>query len=282
MMFGAMIVPIVYWESRIEPVRPPDKAYLVCATPRSGSTLLCELLRATGIAGHPLEHFEVLRHSGLPRQPREYFDGVQDFRVLDRLASLRPRANGASETPHAWWQRILADGTTPNGVWGGKLMWSHADDLVARARELPGLQDADLDGVLRTLLGDVGLVYVSRGDTVDSAVSLWRAVQTESWRSGAQGARERADYVFEGIDHLRRQLEEHDAAWRRWFARHGEPVYEVSYDDLAQDPPGTAAAALEALGLPSTHIPMPEMRRQGDAVSAEWAERYRAEAGVSA
>src|ERR1700759_375295 len=67
-------------------VRPPNRAYLVCATPRSGSTLLCELLRSTGVAGRPLEHFEVLRATGVPRQPREYFDGVLDFRVLDRLA----------------------------------------------------------------------------------------------------------------------------------------------------------------------------------------------------
>ncbi len=36
-----------------------DPADLVCATPRSGSTLLCELLRATGRAGRRLEHFEV-------------------------------------------------------------------------------------------------------------------------------------------------------------------------------------------------------------------------------
>ena len=38
--------------------------------------------------------------------------------------------------------------------------------------------------VLETLLGDVRLVYVTRADKVAQAVSLWRAVQTQSWRSG--------------------------------------------------------------------------------------------------
>ena len=33
-------------------------AYLVCATQRSGSTLLCEALKATGVAGRPEEFFE--------------------------------------------------------------------------------------------------------------------------------------------------------------------------------------------------------------------------------
>ena len=47
----------------------PTISYLVCATPRSGSTLLCHLLDETGLAGHPEEYFEALRHSGLPRRP---------------------------------------------------------------------------------------------------------------------------------------------------------------------------------------------------------------------
>jgi trehalose 2-sulfotransferase len=265
-------------------VRPPDQAYLVCATPRSGSTLLCELLRATGVAGRPLEHFEVLGHSGAPRQPREYFDGVHDFGVLDRLASLRPPGTDRDrEAPEAWWSRIRSDGTTPNGVWGGKLMWGHVDDLVTRARELPGLGAAGLGDIVDALLGeDVALVYVTRPDKVEQAVSLWRAVQTESWRSGSVAASDRVAYVFEGVDHLRRQIEEHEAAWRRWFADRGGPVYEVSYDDLGEDPRGTTAAVLEALGLPYGHVPAPDMHPQRDDRSAAWAERYRSESGARA
>ena len=266
-------------------MRPPDQTYLVCATPRSGSTLLCELLRAGGIAGHPSEHFEVLRATGAPRQPREYFEGVEDFRVLDRLASLRPPVPGrADESAQAWWARIRADGTTPNGVWGGKLMWGHVRDLEERAGALPGLAGADLQRILETLLGDVRLVYVTRADKVAQAVSLWRAVQTQSWQSGPHDTTttDCVAYVYEGIDHLRRQLEAHDAAWRGWFAAHGREVVEVSYEDLAAEPRATTAAVLAELGLPADGVPEPDMRRQGDARSEAWAERYRAEAGVRA
>jgi LPS sulfotransferase NodH len=35
----------------------PTRSYLICATPRSGSTLLCEALRITGLAGNPDEYF---------------------------------------------------------------------------------------------------------------------------------------------------------------------------------------------------------------------------------
>ena len=51
--------------------RYPDlvTSYLVCATPRSGSTLLCEALAVTGVAGRPYEFFEALPATGVPRRP---------------------------------------------------------------------------------------------------------------------------------------------------------------------------------------------------------------------
>src|SRR3954469_24130707 len=124
----ALRFQVVTW--RIMPM-PFDTAYLVCATPRSGSTLLCETLRATGIAGNPHEHFEVFRHSSQPRQPREYFDGVSDPEVLGLLSPLDPPRSDP-EPAAAWWGRIAQAGATPNGVWGGKLMWGHVPDLLAR------------------------------------------------------------------------------------------------------------------------------------------------------
>src|SRR5918911_4934810 len=51
----------------------PKLSYLICATPRSGSTLLSEALTRTEIAGRPEEHFEVLLETGQRRQPRDYF-----------------------------------------------------------------------------------------------------------------------------------------------------------------------------------------------------------------
>ncbi|HEY1515036.1 MAG TPA: Stf0 family sulfotransferase [Solirubrobacteraceae bacterium] len=120
------------------------QAYLVCATPRSGSTLLCERLRDTGLAGRPLEHFEILRHSSLPRQPRECF-GDLDLHGLDEL--LPPPRSGTpiQEPPEAWRARILRQGRGESGVWGGKLMWGHVEDLVTRASQLPGQAEASYE-----------------------------------------------------------------------------------------------------------------------------------------
>jgi trehalose 2-sulfotransferase len=252
------------------------QAYLVCATPRSGSTLLCEMLRETGRAGQPLEHFEVLRHSSLPRQPREYFQDLRSPRLLRLLAPTQP-GTPSSERPEQWWDRILSEGSSDNGVWAGKLMWGHVDDFLTRARELPGLADVDLRTALRTLLDDPQFVFVTRGDKVEQAVSLWRAVQTQSWRSGETSTDDSSVYDFEGIDHLLDQLRAGERAWGDWFGGANVHPIDVTYEQLDASPGDTVSGVLDALGLPGPGVDVPRLSRQRDELSSLWIERYRHE-----
>jgi trehalose 2-sulfotransferase len=261
--------------------RPPSIAYLVCATPRSGSTLLCETLGATGVAGRPLEHFEVLSHTGLPRQPREYLAELDDRRVLELLPVL-DAAVPPMEPAAAWAARIRRAGRSANGVWGGKLMWGHVEDLLARARRLDGLETADLAGALAALLGDVRFIFVTREDRIAQAVSLWRAIQTQRWRADGPAPPEQAAYSFAAIDHLVARLERDEQAWRRWLgARRLRPL-RVAYEQLAADPRGTVADVLRFLGLPADDLPAPALRHQSDARSRAWARRYRLERRAAA
>ena len=50
-------------------------AYLVLASQRSGSTLLVESLRSTGVAGEPQEFFQYLPTTSQSPQPRQWFEG---------------------------------------------------------------------------------------------------------------------------------------------------------------------------------------------------------------
>ena len=95
------------------------------------------MLATPGIAGRPAEHFEELRKRGRPNQPREYFADVEDRAVLDLLpASGPPRPHpGAIEERLA---AVIAYATTPNGVFGTKVMWSYLENLQERLAELPG------------------------------------------------------------------------------------------------------------------------------------------------
>ncbi len=70
-----------------------SSAYLVLGSQRSGSTLLVESLRATGVAGEPQEFFQYLPDTSQAPQPRQWFDGVEDqsiLRLLDPLEDGTP------------------------------------------------------------------------------------------------------------------------------------------------------------------------------------------------
>src|SRR4051812_12779199 len=117
-------------------------SYLVCATQRSGSTLLCELLKGTEVAGVPEEFFEALRATGLPRQPRQYFfEGDAPADVVATLPAVQrghPEKRGDFE---GWFTYAVQRGTTSNGVFGAKMMWNYFDDFRERVAELPGLEN---------------------------------------------------------------------------------------------------------------------------------------------
>jgi trehalose 2-sulfotransferase len=239
-------------------------SYLVCATERSGSTLLCELLSATGVAGRPEEYFEFLNASGRVRQPREYFPDGADPRILDLLPPLEP------PLPPVPWAERLADarerGTTPNGVFGAKMMWAYLGDF----RE---------HGEPEEQLGPLAWVHVERRDTLAQAISLWRALQTAQWRAEDRDAEVEPVFHAGAIIHLKHRLEVHAGAWRGWFAERGIEPLEIVYEDFAADPAPTICAVLDHVGVPSegVSVPDPPMRRQADARSQEWVDRIREE-----
>src|SRR3954467_4716460 len=248
------------------PMGKVTKSLLVCATPRSGSTLLCALLDGTGVAGRPLEFFERLSRTGLPRQPREYFEGVEDAELLGLLAPTDPGKPDSSDPI----PRGLAEGTTPNGVFAAKLMWTHLHDLAGR---LGRPARAEL---LAERFPDPRYVHVTRGDKVAQAVSLGRAVQTRAWRAGEVTENGHAVYHAGAIGYLAGQLSEHDDAWRTWFSAHRAEPPPTVYEELAADTSGVTAEVIDQLGVGAAEIPEPPLRRQGDDRSARWVERYRA------
>lgn len=267
----------------------PQRSYVVCATPRSGSTLLCKTLADTGVAGRPEEYFEARAASGIPRRPREYFDDAPGT-GLAAVPDVDPPAHAYSDLRgvrdyRAHLRATLERGTTPNGVFGAKLMWMHVDDLLALARTLPEHRGAGLRELLAALLGDVRYVWVRRRDGVAQAVSLWRAMQTQAWRSDADeppapGSEPEPRYDFPALHHLVGRLQREDAAWGRWFAEHAIEPLELFYEELVDDPRAAADAVMLRIGLtlqPATGDGSPPLTRQADDTSTSWAQRYRAE-----
>src|ERR671913_449213 len=221
----------------------PALSYLICATPRSGSTLLCAALDDTGIAGHPEEHFEILLETGHARQPRDYFQRSND--------------------PEVW--ALLDDPEFRDvlGEYGGRYS-EHP------ARRDPLWRPPDFERLVEGAL---------HKGTTRQAVSQWKALQTQQWRKdsdedvSAGGLR----FSFAAVDHLKLRIDEHNAAWQDFFEGCGVEPMEVVYEELVEDYRGTLLWLLDGIGISVPEnfaVAEPKMRRQADELSEEWVRLY--------
>lgn len=247
--------------------------YLICTTPRCGSTLLSELLTATGVAGRPQEFFEPLYATGRPRQPREYFESVRDPAVLELLPPTEP---GHPESTEVWEQRLqdsFAGGSTPNGVWGATLKWGYLLDVLRRLGERDETAHLRPHDAVFELLPGVRLLHVRRQDKLAQAVSVWRELQAGE-----------PVYSRAGIAHLLQQLILQERAWKVWFNTAGAQPHVVDYEDLVRDRRGTVLGVMHALGIDAAGVTIPEasLRQQSGRRSETWAERFDAERKVAA
>lgn len=257
-------------------------SYLICATPRSGSNLLCEVLASTGVAGRPWEFF----YAPVEAAKREEWK-LSSF--ADYLAA------------------VMKEGSTPNGVFGAKVMWFHVEGLAANLRQLPGNQGVSawwrawrseptvppwraaprLTDLLATAIPNLRYIRITRRDTVSQAVSLLRALQTGIFLERAgdiQTPTGEPVFEFETIDYLLEHVVlAEDRAWQRYFESSGIEPFVVIYEELALDPDGVAAGIIDYLGIAA---PRPlvfterHLRRQSDDLSAEWVRQYRAMKGM--
>ena len=280
-----------------------DRSYLVCATPRSGSTLVCHALEETGVAGHPEEYFEALRHSGRPRRPEEYFLGVEDQSIRDHLGE---RSIGSEPPPRSpLWSRAAYDrylewaletGTTPNGIFGAKLMWGYFGEFVSLLRNIPEHRDVPLAELLPAVFPNLTFVRVVRANKVRQAVSLWKAVQTANWREDQASAsagsieadgsppyrtfieehRPQLRFHYKAINHLLGQLLVEEASWDAFFEHSGIRPILVMYENFAADYENSTLNLLDRLDLapPDGFEFEPRMKRQSDGINDDWTRRY--------
>jgi LPS sulfotransferase NodH len=236
-------------------------SYLICATPRSGSTLLCGLLSSTGVAGRPESYFR-----------RQSISAYADRWDL-------PRRGDALMEVDRFVEAAVATGSTPNGVFGARIMWGTMTELT------DALAGVHVDGaasaveLLTGAFGQTRFLHLRRIDTVAQAVSWARAEQTHSWHPGDETAAEGQEPHFERdlIDELVHTIKTHETAWQEWFTSHDLSPYELTYEDLAEDPIGVTKSVLDHLGLvlPADRTIEVGHHRQADDLNADWISRYR-------
>jgi len=243
--------------------------YILCGTPRTGSTLLCRLLAATKRVGEPDSFY---RRQNIAEWAEEW--GLPSPDSMEREAFERLYLAAA-----------IRAGKAGTGLFGMRLMRENLEELQAILdRQFPNLPSdrARLEAAFGRLL----FLHLSRADKLAQAISLIKAQQSGLWHRAPAGteierlapAQEpRYDFAL-----LRREvaaLEAYDAAWNDWFAAEGIEPLRLDYDSLSADPAATLIRISEALGVeaPAREAIRPGVAKLADATSLEWMERYKAD-----
>lgn len=251
---------------------PTVQSYILCATPRSGSTLLCDLIEGTGVAGRPASYF---RKESIPRWASRLQVGIAG-------------SEGAAVFGRDYIEAVIAAGRGGTDLFGLRIMRESGDELSARLDDLfPGL--ANDRARFETVFGPSLFIHLSRNDKVSQAVSRVKAMQTGLWHIAADGTeRERtspARAIVYDRDEIGRYVDDltaQDESWNNWFDNNDIEPLRLTYEALSQDPTAALATVLAALGLdPAIASAIePKTARLSDGESRNWVARFRAETGL--
>jgi LPS sulfotransferase NodH len=242
----------------------PSLNYVICTAPRTGSTLLAEALTGTNVAG----------------RPSEYFD-VQDYNEKYWIRRLGIQSNDE------YFDRVVAAGTTANGVFGVKLLWHQSPVLVAKLKASLGeaassAANGSLHGLLGEKLGEPRYIWLRRTNKLAQAISYYRASRTGLWRSvdTRTGMREIADqelpFDFAAISQFLRMVNHFDARWEEYFREHRVKVLMMVYEHFVEHYELGVHSVLDFLGVEraGVTVKVPRLQRQADDRSLDWEQRF--------
>ncbi|WP_346895612.1 Stf0 family sulfotransferase [uncultured Roseibium sp.] len=245
------------------------RSYIICTSPRSGSTLLCRMLADTGIAGKPASLF--------------YRPSIEDW--LTRM-NITPAETATERDSLAAILRAAIDrGTAGTGLFGlrqqrpsfpflcKKLAVLYPDEPTDRAR-------------LHRAFGPTLFIHLTRHDKIEQAVSYLKAEQSGLWHAAPDGSElERLaphrdpSYDRDQIRACVETMTDYDNGWLSWFDQEGISPLRISYKNLSGDPLAILQTILERLGLDPAAADgiSPSVKKLADETSREWVARFRAE-----
>ena len=233
-------------------------------------------------------------------------DILGDSTIVDGL----PKILSAGTTPNGLfgaklhWNHFRHFGMSVSGQWNNSVRVAPYELLRSQlpllsqtaAHELLRSRFSDLRwqatayASLQSRLPDLRVIWLRRRNMVARAVSHFRARQTGVWyqplsRGGAGYGEHNHDFDFAEIHILYCLGAFQEELWQRFFQEHKVSPHCVVYEEFVTDYESTVRGVLKFLDIDGEQrsIAPPVSRKQSDALSEEWEERYRklsAEAGL--
>lgn len=240
--------------------REATSGYLLCCSPRSGSTLLCDLLTRSG-AGAPESYF---RPASIPHYAKAW--GLE---------------LGAGGWDLHYAGAVRRHGEAGTGVFGMRIMWSDMPAFLDRLANLSPGAGSSVQ-LLRSRFGIEHFIRLSRTDKVAQAVSLVMATQTGVWHRNADGTVRQgsADAASPRYDRAQiaaelEMLEKEQRGWDTWFATNSIVPLDLTYEALAVDPLAETRAILSHIGCASDEIPDIGTAKLSTSRNDAWIRRFR-------
>lgn len=245
------------------------QSYVICTSPRSGSTLLCKLLDATDQSGKPNSHFH---RPSIAAWLSTYQLSANEF-------------DTERDTLRGIFQAARERGTGNTGIFGLRLQGHSFPFFMEKLRVLhPGFS-SDRE-MFQAAFGETLFIHLTRSNKIDQAISLVKANQSGLWHKSSDGTElERSaapqELIYDSKEIAKRiaELTILDDAWKDWFAKENLEPLQISYDQLSAEPSQELARILDRLGLDrnSALDIVPPVAKLADATNRTWAERFAAE-----
>lgn len=247
----------------------PQKNYLVCATHRSGSNLVCQALWHTNIAGRPQEFFSPTRAQHIAKEHKLTADPATDYPT--------------------YLKELIQSRSTENKVFGGKIMWAHLKHLRAATLGTQPDSTTNADLIRQHFGNDVRCIWARRQDKLRQAISMWKAKQTKIYNSiqttDTQHPTPAAPpkYNFEEIKKILTRFEKEEAAWKNFFTENNFPHRAVTYETFVTRYQEETRELVEFLGIdiPENFTVAPTTyTKLADSTNDDWYQRYQQEASA--
>lgn len=211
--------------------------YIICSTPRSGSTFLAKSLQETKIAGLPHEYFNIEHKNDYFN--RWHFCSIQEYISL-----------------------LITNRSTNNGIFGLKL---HYNQYISYFE----------NEILDEYFSDLKYIFITRRNKVLQGISLEKAFQTGQWTSEFSKI-DYFKFNYNSINGRIEELINEENQWLKYFELYKISPLIINYEDFELNFEKTIRMIMSYLDVESPNeIKLPSIRKQRKLGSYFWEYLFR-------